>query len=777
MTKLQRKQTGKKLTPCRWSIKASITILLLLLCLGTGMAAGQEIYFEPGDATLAGVGDTETLNFYLDQIPSGLSGYNLTLGISDPSVVRITGVEFPDWSGILNTSSELPANSVCIEAIDLERNVNAGDTNVLLGSVTVESLALGEGNITVSISHLDDDDGNAFLVDIREAKMAVMDSVVEPNGIRSIEPNSIEPENTFTVTVVFSAGDTDVESIMLEEKLPDGWTVTPVQNNGLTYSKTGDLHTWYDATATTLEAGNNKTLIYNVTAPVEISGGIYNIEGWVSAYEANKFPLVYHHNEVSGENTVEVIGEQIFTSTDWPLIGKGLYNNAVTSDRAPVQKPDDSGSWSTMTYGAGFSGIDVHPLVVGDMVYVATQGSVFAVDRNTGEIEWQNDIVEGATAPLGTPAYGNGKLFVAAFSHLYAYDAISGDELLNVTIDSENQDFTQMNTPVMYEDGRIFFGEWIPYGEYDRKYYCYNEDGTLDWTYVSPTGKGYYWAGTAIVGRYMIFGDDALHLTSLDKYDGNVVDEINVSELLGFGYNGERKEIRNSIAYSPETGRIYSASEAGYCFSIGFNVDGTFNTSDTHKSDIGKSTCTPTVYNGRVYVGTGTFTGSGDVYCLNEEDLSQIWKYTPNGGVQGSPVISTAYDDGDGEVYIYFTTNIEDARVYCLKDYTGNTEPELQWYYEAPSEKNEYTLHGVTIKDGRIFYGNDLGYLFGLAEWNPWNDPDSEGTPDGTYVTLTEVIDAYNCFRNGTPAPETGAAIDLTKVIDMYNAFRYGNPM
>jgi outer membrane protein assembly factor BamB len=127
--------------------------------------------------------------------------------------------------------------------------------------------------------------------------------------------------------------------------------------------------------------------------------------------------------------------------------------------------------------------------------------------------------------------------------------------------------------------------------------------------------------------------------------------------------------------------------------------------SDAHKAYIGKSTCTPTVYNGRVYVGTGTFTGSGDLYCLNEDDLSQIWNYTPNGGIQGSPVISTAYDDGDGEIYLYFTTNVYDARVYCLKDYTGNTEPELQWYHEAPPEKTEYVLHGVTIKDGRIFYG------------------------------------------------------------------------
>ena len=245
---------------------------------------------------------------------------------------------------------------------------------------------------------------------------------------------------------------------------------------------------------------------------------------------------------------------------------------------------------------------------------------------------------------------------------------------------------------------------------------------------------------------------------------GELIDEINISKLLGFGY--DRTEIRNSISYSPETGRLYSSSEEGYCFSIGFNADGTFNTSDMQKVYIGKSTCTPTVYNGRVYVGTGTHTGYGDVYCLQEEDLSVIWKYTPNGGVQGSPVVSTAYDDGDGEVYIYFTTNVVDARVYCFKDYTGNTEAELQWYYEAPSEMNHYTLHGVSIKNGRMFYGNDRGYLFGLAEWNPWDDPNSDS---GELMTTPELQKSIYCWLYDEPAPVTGSLITTSRLQRLIN--------
>jgi outer membrane protein assembly factor BamB len=285
------------------------------------------------------------------------------------------------------------------------------------------------------------------------------------------------------------------------------------------------------------------------------------------------------------------------------------------------------------------------------------------------------------------------------------------------------------------------------------------EDGTERWTRNSSTKVGYYRAGAAIIGQYLVYPDDAMHMTSVDKYDGTTVDEVDMADLLGIGV--ARNEIRASVMYDPLSKRLYTATEDGYCISIGFKADGTFDTSDAHKFDIGKSTSTPTLYNGRVYVGTGTFTGHGELYCLNAEDLTQVWNYTPNGGVQASPVISTAYDDGDGEVYIYFTTNILNGTAYCLKDYTGNTEAELQWTYQPQTEHNEYTLPGVTIKDGRIFYGNDHGYLFGLAEWNFWDDPISE---EGEAITTSELQEAVHHWLTDEPAPVTGSIISTERL-------------
>jgi hypothetical protein len=64
-----------------------------------------------------------------------------------------------------------------------------------------------------------------------------------------------------------------------------------------------------------------------------------------------------------------------------------------------------------------------------------------------------------------------------------------------------------------------------------------------------------------------------------------------------------------------------------------------------------------------------------------------------------------------------------------------------------------------------------------LGDWNPWNDPDSAGSPDGTYITIEEVIAAYNCWRFTSPAPGTGLNINIEDVIAMYNAWRFSDPI
>jgi parallel beta-helix repeat protein len=74
---------------------------------------------------------------------------------------------------------------------------------------------------------------------------------------------------------------------------------------------------------------------------------------------------------------------------------------------------------------------------------------------------------------------------------------------------------------------------------------------------------------------------------------------------------------------------------------------------------------------------------------------------------------------------------------------------------------------------GQIVNGGD--YL--PLDPNPWNDISSAGEPDGSYITIGEVIDAYNCWRLTNTTPKTGASVSIGNVIDMYNAWRFTTAM
>jgi PGF-pre-PGF domain-containing protein len=384
-------------------------------------------------------------------------------------------------------------------------------------------------------------------------------------------------------------------------------------------------------------------------------------------------------------------------ASDWHQFQNDDINSGITKDKAPIEDPTlDEYSWEKEFSISGWSGIDCTPLVVGDVVYTVTaDNKVYAVNRTTGDVDWITS-TSGSGFLLSTPAYGNGMIFVPTKDGcIYALDADNGEKEWNVTVSGK-----QINTPVTYEDNRIYFGDWLYSGT--GSYYCYDGEGNECWNRSSSASAGYYWAGAAVIGDYLVYGDDGSHLTSVYKINGTTVDEINI----------DAGNIRSSVVFSD--GKVYFTTKDGQCHSIPFDeVEGIFDKSAHNQFSIEQSTSTPTIYNGRLYVGS-----ADKLWCLNSSDLTSIWNYGVSGNIQSSPVLSTYHDDGNGEVYIYFTENSNAGKVYCLKDYSGNTQPELQWSY-GESGKTDYSLAGVAISDGWIYYGTDSKYLFGFTNEIP----------------------------------------------------------
>ena len=433
---------------------------------------------------------------------------------------------------------------------------------------------------------------------------------------------------------------------------------------------------------------------------------------------------------------------------DWTEFQKDEVNVGRTGDSAPITNASGSAeSWVHQTVSGNFYGIDSVPIVVGDYVYVLTSNSsnayLYKYQKDGGDSNWANNrgTVGSGNFQNSCPAYGDGKIFVintgyGSTPQLYAINADSGSTSQASTGWSTNpvsvgtSDY-QVSCPITYHEAgsnkRIFFGSVRMSNEDpvnlsdDGTYYCFDaSNGNKLWSRNTSSGGGYYWAGAAVIGDYLVYGDDKSHLVSVEwnNVTGSVpwtADEINVSAEYGI----DAKEIRSSITWnntgdpSDDYGHIYFTSKGGYCYALGFDKGtGTFNTADKWHQTIGYSTSTPAVYKGKVYVGHNAGFSNGKLYCLNENNGLEVWN-APIGPVQSSPAISTYYDDGDGEIYIYVTTNSATGGLYCI-DKDGNEV----WHNNSigTQSSHRYCLAGAAISDDWVFYGNDGGYLHGLKK-------------------------------------------------------------
>ena len=397
----------------------------------------------------------------------------------------------------------------------------------------------------------------------------------------------------------------------------------------------------------------------------------------------------------------------IASASDWQQFQKDNINIGYTADAAPVYDPQLA--WWKQTSGTGMGGIDVTPIIADGAAYVLDyKGILWSFDATNGTENWHTDLTEGSgTFELSTPAYNNGIIYAAVSSGsegagagrvcaVYANGSIRECEYYGL----ENY---QLNTPITYADGKIYLGN-SKYGTKDNStYYCIDASDVTNeiWSRTTPYVTGYYWAGAAIVGDYIIYGDDNGNLTCLNKDTGVFVDSLNVTD----------EKIKSSIVWNEVYNRIYFTSTGGYAFAIGFNLQtGHFIPDDHWSTSIGYSTSTPAVYDGRLYVGCGSFGSTGMVYCLSESDGSVVWSTPDLGGVQSSPALFVV----NARKFIYFTVNNDNGSAYCIED-LGNTY-DIMWEWNPPYPDDQYIMQGIAISDGYVYFGTDYGRVYALKE-------------------------------------------------------------
>ena len=376
-------------------------------------------------------------------------------------------------------------------------------------------------------------------------------------------------------------------------------------------------------------------------------------------------------------------------ASDWPLFKKDVLNSGITSDGVPE---DPLILWS-----ADIQRMETTPIISSGLVYaLAGNGSVYALDRETGDLRWQSQL-DGWVYQMSSLAIGGGKIFAATDSGtLAALDALNGEVIWKQDITDK-----RFESPLMLIDARLYLGEGSAYGSGQKRFFCFDDKGRECWN-ISQSTKGYQWCGACLAGEYLVFGQNDGILLSVNKSSGEVVDVLDLrdSSRLSF-YQEDPGRVRASAAF--REGYVYATSElsaqAGFAWKIGLdNVTGKFEDRGW-SAPMGFSTSTPSVCNGRVYLGTGEHGHPGALICLNDSSGEVIWSYPVEAGIKSSPALSVART----RPRILFTTSQVNGSVYCLED--GGENAELLWRLNPPD--NGYILGGVAISDGRVYFGTE----------------------------------------------------------------------
>ena len=137
--------------------------------------------FDPPSSEVRIVGTTK-YNVVLDTAPTGLSGFNISVALTDPSIGEIVGVSYPTWA-MMPKNGSLPADSVFVQALDLEQLVGVGATNVTLCTLTVRGDAAGTTNLTITPIKVDDDSAGRYAPNVIGATLTVQNILPFPNPL------------------------------------------------------------------------------------------------------------------------------------------------------------------------------------------------------------------------------------------------------------------------------------------------------------------------------------------------------------------------------------------------------------------------------------------------------------------------------------------------------------------------------------------------------------------------------------------------------------------
>ena len=395
----------------------------------------------------------------------------------------------------------------------------------------------------------------------------------------------------------------------------------------------------------------------------------------------------------------------------WPSFRGSDDNMAIVDAKTPRTADETKTLWNTKLT-SGWDRVS-NTLIVGDNLYALAGKEIKKIDKATGNVIATGALASDNSWYDGRLAYGDGMLFATVDKG--RVQALNADTLESLWVSEELGGST--TTPISYKDGYVYTGisqgspsedavTYICLSATDEDPSATDEVKYPTWIYRAE-GTGCYWAGAYLSGDVIVFGSDAGVLTSCNAKTGEAIGT--------FQADGQ---IRSSIAYAD--GNLYFSTNAGKVYSVPMGQDGALDGESAKSGQVDgmtKSTSTPVIHNGRLYIGGGSSSfDSGVVAVIDAATMSTIYSAKVQGYVQSSALLSTGYAADGGKVYAYFTYNYTPGGIVVLEDSAGQTEAKVSDLYVPEGSLANYCLCSpICDSDGTLYYNNDSGNLVAIG--------------------------------------------------------------
>jgi len=528
------------------------------------------------------------------------------------------------------------------------------------------------------------------------------------------------------------------------------WTpYTPAVNQQVTFDASGSTgnitsYTWQfgDGNVTTVTQPiinhvYSQQGIYNVTLTVNDSDGLWNVsQSLLEVGTASPSDGAFYRQSVNRDGYAQTGGPE---TSD--LLWTSNLNGSVST--SPVSA---NGNVFIGTLGGNFYALDLDngqtiwtintgnpistsPAYQNGLVFFGAEnpGEIYAVDADTGAVEWQYAIPSGA-AVYASPAVTDGKVIVGSSDgNLYCLDSLEGNVLWTSHIGSGN-----LSSPTIQND-TVFITSTFGAEALDLL------TGTPIWRY--DTTWPIVSCPTVADGIVFVSSQNNDRVFALNESTGEPLWIFFTGGWLTAPAVDSSKQL---VMAGSKDFNLYCLNEQ-----TGL-VEWKFNDNPNYLSD-------PTISaNGLVYLGTY----DGVFHCLNEDTGQEIWNYNAS-----SPIVSSAtlisehvlVASLDGVIYCFgpaFTTNniaissLTESSLVVGQGYNLNITATLQnngdtaetFNVTAYADDTPIQTEEITLMNGSstaaTFVWNTTSFAYGNYTISAYATP----VPDQTNTTNNSIL-------------------------------------